>query len=80
MGHLETDPGYSSIPSNIREFVYTKAKMYLTYATDKKGLGCMFYILKPGVQKNWNYYYGNDIVNITFDVDTFNPNNMKMLS
>ena len=80
MGHLNTIPDSSDIPKKIFDFIYLKADMYLANATDTINWGCRFYILKPGLNKNWTYYYGHDIINITYDLDTFDPTRMKMLT
>lgn len=75
MGHLMMNT--KNIPYDISKFAYSKSTMYLNYATDKSGLNCRFYILKPGFKKSWTYYYYNHIVNITFDVDLFDVNTME---
>ncbi len=80
MGHLMTNPEYSKIPNHIYKFVHIKASMYLDNATDKSGLSCRFYILKPGFKKYWTYYYYNDTINIIFDVDLFDTNRMMILN
>ena len=67
MGHLVTKPEYDKIPKHIRDFAYSKAKMYLNIATDNSNLGCAFYILKNGLNKSWTYYTYNDVVNIVFN-------------
>jgi len=77
MGHLMLSP--YNIPSEISKFIYSKFNLYLNYATDNSNLGCRFYILKPGLSKKWTYYYGPHTINLTYDLDTFNPNKMKML-
>lgn len=77
MGNLMNTP--QNLPKHIHDFVYNKAKQYLNYATDNDGLGCRFYILKPGVQTTWTYNYGSDTIKITYNVNTFNAKTMKML-
>ena len=79
MGQLLTSPEYSVLPRDISDFVYTKAKMYLNYATDTSGLGCRFYILKPELNKNWSYFYNGNTINIVYDTDTFNSNTMRYI-
>ena len=79
MGHLMTNPSYSSIPKDIYDFIFSKIKIYTCCATDKLNLGCLFHILKTGLNKRWTYYYNNDIIHITYDLDTFDPKTMKIL-
>jgi hypothetical protein len=69
MGHLMIH-NFERIPRHITDFAYSKSQQYLFCATDKEGLGCMFYILKPNMKKRWTYIYNNDNVTITYDVDT----------
>ena len=79
MGHLMTNPPYSSIPRDIYNFVMSKIKLYVDHATDKLNLGCCFYILKSGLNKKWTYYYNNDIIHLTYDLDIFDSKIMKMI-
>lgn len=74
MGHLLCTP--ENLPEHIRAFVDSKVKLYVRNATDLTGR-CAFYILGPNLQKTYNYYYNNDIVTITYDLDLFNSQYMK---
>lgn len=76
MGHLMLSP--YNIPLDIHEFVRSKFKLYIDIATDNQNLGCRFYILKPGLSKKWTYYYGPHVINLTYNLDTFDPKTMKM--
>jgi hypothetical protein len=80
MGHLMITPDISHLPQHIYNFAKIKAKTYLDTATDNKGLGCLFFFLKPGLSKQWSYQYGPDTVNINYNVDTFDPKYMIITS
>ena len=80
MGNLLTSPGYNHLPPHIFSFARMKAKTYLDTAMDNKGLGCLFFILKPGLSKQWTYQCGPDTVNITYTVNTFKPEYMTITS
>ncbi len=78
MGHLLTKP--DNLPKEITDFVYLKAKMYLSSATDTRGMGAAYYILKPGLDKKRAYIFNPYItVNIYYDVDEFDSCRMKYL-
>jgi len=63
MGHLIAEDS-DKIHQDILDFAYSKVKLYIKCATDTDGLGCMFYILRDGLQPVWKYYYGDSIVEI----------------
>ena len=79
MGHLQTDPGIMTIPKHILDFVFEKVKLYVYYATDNDNLGCRFYVLKDGLNKEWTYYLNNDVVNITYNLNTFDNETMRRI-
>lgn len=76
MGHLMMT-NFNSVPSYITDFVYSKAKLYLMNATDKKTSGARFYILKPHLEKKWTYICGIHCVTITYNVDEYDKSYMK---
>ena len=80
MGHLLTDPGPEELSIDIGMFIGRKALQYLRIATDTKGIGCRFYVLRDGFQRNWTYTYKNTTLNIEWYTDEFNPNNMRWLN
>lgn len=65
MGHLLIQ-NQQTIPEHIQQFAYSKVKLYIRHATDNSGRGCMFYILKDGLQPKWTYYYE---ANIAVEID-----------
>ncbi len=79
MGHLLISHKYQNIPKDITDFIYSKAKMYIDHATDITGIGCIFYILKPGLANEWTYIYGDIKIHIVYNTDTFNPKTMVYL-
>lgn len=70
MGHLEiAAKGHrSSLPSNISNFVYSKARIYTYTSTDDEGMNLRFYNLKPGYSKKWTYYCDGDTINLTYNI------------
>jgi hypothetical protein len=80
MGHLlhydSTTNSSSSIPEDINKFIWTKIELYVDIFTTKEG--CQFYCLKPGFKEKFTYYYYNDIVNITYDLDNVKSVQQKM--
>ena len=81
MGHIETHPYTGDLPRDIAEFIMFSCltKMPYRVATDNEGIGCRFYILADGAEKNISYTYNDNIINITYDLDTFNPDKMRWL-
>ena len=75
MGNMLIKP--ENMPEYIRRFVYEKINMYVETANDNKGYGCLFHLLKPGLNKNWAYMCGADTVNILWDLDEWNSNTMQ---
>jgi hypothetical protein len=78
MGHLLID-NYNNIPEHIRNFAYSKVKLYINHATDLGGHNCMFYCLKPGLQEKYTYYCGQDSVEINWSDCKFMANKMRLL-
>ena len=79
MGHLMTDPGPEELSFVIAMFISRKSLQYLRTATDKKGHGCRFYVLRDGFQRFWTYTYKNTTLNIEWPTDVFNLNTMTWL-
>lgn len=80
MGHLLTEPYYGNIPNDIFDFVCTKSRNKINYATDLSNHGLRFYILKEGLQKKWTYKVGDDTITIDYTrLETFNEKSMKMM-
>ena len=77
MGHLMISTNGPALPEHVRRFVYAKAQLYLNFATDTKGLGARYFILKHGLVKEWTYTLGSDTVTITFDVNKFDSHLMR---
>jgi len=79
MGHLIINP--SNIPRDIHNFILSKINLYIRTATDTSNLGCRFYILSEGLNKQQTYYLNNDndIINLTYYTDTFDPNRMRYI-
>lgn len=67
---------YKIIPSEILDFIYQKAKDCLYCAYDKEGRGCLFHILKDGMEDRWIYEYKGNSILVTYDVYHFNQQNM----
>lgn len=78
MGHLTTDPWISDLPRHIYDFA-TKHLLGKYYcATDLKGIGCTYYILKEGVAETWEQSIGPDLVYLDYSrLDKFDPSFMK---
>lgn len=76
MGHMEIK-SVPELPKHLESFVIDKFNMYTWAATDTKGLGCRFYMLKKGLKKNWTYFYDNNIINIKYDLSEFDESYMK---
>ena len=68
MGHLLIDK-YSVLPITITDFIYNKSKNCLSIFYDQR-LGCRFYALNEGLQKQWVYAFGSDSVEIEWDLPT----------
>lgn len=83
MGHLVNICKYNNqiitMSSDLLKFVYSKINNKYYTATDKKGFGAQYYILKSGLNKNWSYNYKNHTIQIEYDLDKFNPTIMKLL-
>lgn len=70
MGHvsfLDMDY-YKKYPKHIQNFAWQKVDAYVeSYAElTPEGFYIRLYRLKPGMQKKWTYYCGNDTVNIDY--------------
>ena len=70
MGNLEFSSKCINIPKYIMNFIYSKINLHIDFDNNKTKLG--FYILQQGVNKCWTYYYNNDIVIITYNLDINN--------
>jgi hypothetical protein len=78
MGHLVTEPWITKLPRHIYEFACNHLLGKYYYATDLKGLGCTFYILRDGLATTWEHSVGEDIVEIDYSrLDKFDPSCMK---
>jgi hypothetical protein len=77
MGHLMISP--MNLPKHIYDYAYAQSQRYLSCAIDKDKLGCLFYYLPSQFKKNWSYKYGDDTVNIDWNVGRFNPEIMIAL-
>ena len=77
MGHLYIYP-YDTLPKHIINFIFTKAKSHINYATDSTGYGAMYYILKPNISKIYGFKYDKNTFIVTYDIDIFNPRKMIM--
>jgi hypothetical protein len=74
MGHLSiSNTNNTATPEHIKRFLYQKIKNKINYATNLEDHGCTYYILKPGLQKQWTYTFNNDVITLTYDLDDFNP-------
>lgn len=76
----------SELPNNITSHVYTKTKSYINHATDNTKMGARFYILKPNLSKYWTFFISENnamniinIINVKFELNTFDPKKMTML-
>lgn len=79
MGHLMIE-NYNILPPFVKDFVYEIIKNKILYATDKKGLGCMFYILKPELLTEWTYNINDTKINVNYGkLDKFNAIDMKYI-
>ena len=79
MGHIMTEPWIDKIPNHISKYILNKCLIYLKIATDTSDLGCRFYILREGFQKKWIYNLGEDTIEINWDVNTFDPKDMRWI-
>jgi hypothetical protein len=80
MGRLTMEPYLPKISFELFGFILNKAIGKYTIATDKKGLGCVFPILIDGVERKESCIFEDKIVNITWDLDAFDPEHMQWLS
>jgi hypothetical protein len=77
MGRLTMEPYLPKISFELFGFILNRAIGKYTIATDKEGLGCVFPILIDGVERKETCIFENKIVNITWNLDTFNPEHMQ---
>ena len=77
MGHLMTR-SEDNTPSHIINFVYDKSINCLYTATGIT-YPASYFILKDGLSPTWAYSCGNDIVNVRYNVDTFDSTRMKRI-
>ena len=73
MGHLCVSSKDCVLPEHINSFVYKKIKNKINLATDKKNMGCLFFILKKGLNDTWTYHVGNDTIIVNYELDNFDP-------
>lgn len=66
MGHLMmVETSNKIIPQKIHDFIWTKSKLYINVVNNSRFRS---YVLKSGLNKNWQYYCNNDVINITYDL------------
>ena len=76
MGHLRVFSKGSMAPEHIISFVNYKIKNKINCATDNESIGCMFFILKRGLDDTWTYHVGNDTIIVKYQLHNFNPKKM----
>lgn len=79
-GRIMTEPCCTEIPMRIYELVTTNLCTHTYLATDISGLGCRFYILKPGVPTEWSLKIDDDTFIVKYKLDEFDETSMKWLS
>lgn len=71
---------FNTISEDIRKAIYRQAHDDLYEATDNKGIGCLFHILKDGKDKYVTLEYKDNIISIIYDVYHFDESRMiKMI-
>uniref|UniRef100_A0A6C0E7Z1 Uncharacterized protein n=1 Tax=viral metagenome TaxID=1070528 RepID=A0A6C0E7Z1_9ZZZZ len=77
MGHININiyPNVSN-SYDITRFINSKIRNKIDYATLISDRGATFYILKPGFENQWSYIFNNDTINLTYELDNFNPTTM----
>lgn len=77
MGHLNTQ---SNLPSDLKKKVYNQIyNDCIELATDIKNKGATFYLIKEGVEKTGMYTFGNETVEVIFELPYFNSTCMKKI-